>query len=45
MKNLKKYLTLFSVALLLSVSAVSAQTFVTCQKKIATSKGYYDANC
>lgn len=45
MKNLKKYLTLFSVALLLSVSAVSAQTFVTCQKKIATSKGYYNANC
>lgn len=45
MEKIKKYVAMFLLAIIMSISVVSAQTYVNCQKKAATSKGYYDANC
>ncbi|WP_294578588.1 hypothetical protein [uncultured Thomasclavelia sp.] len=45
LRRMRKYIAGILVLMILSVSVVSAQTFVTCQQKKQTGHGYYQANC
>lgn len=41
----KRYIIAFVVILICSVTAVFADTYVICQRKVQTGHGYYHANC